>query len=127
MIPMNKNGLYAFYGTLRKGMENYASFQHEMHYIKTVALGGYKLISLIEYPYAVKTPDPAETIIAELFRLESLTASSIHNMELEAGYYYDEIKIDQNLYGIYLFSEINPHDVEIPSGDWAKHVAERGF
>jgi len=124
---MNNNGLYAFYGTLRKGMENYAPFQSGMHYIKTEALRGYKLFSLIEYPYAIKTFNPTDTIIVELFLLGGSEANSIHNMELEAGYYYDEIKIDQNLYGIYLFSKINPHDAEIPSGDWAKYVAERGF
>lgn len=124
---MNKEGLYAFYGTLRKGMENFHFFQEGMHFIETVTLEGYKLISLGEYPYAVRTSNADERIIAELFQLDYLQAKSIHDMELEAGYYYDEIQIHQNFYGIYLFSKINPTDEEIPSGDWAKYVAGRGF
>jgi gamma-glutamylcyclotransferase (GGCT)/AIG2-like uncharacterized protein YtfP len=124
---MNKDGLYAFYGTLRRDMENHILFQRGMHYLDTVVLEGYKLISLVEYPYAVRTFNSNETITVELFHLDPVEAESIHHMELEAGYYYDEIQIGQNLYGIYLFSEINPEDEEIPSGDWAKYIAERDF
>ncbi|HEX5170563.1 MAG TPA: gamma-glutamylcyclotransferase [Cyclobacteriaceae bacterium] len=124
---MNKAGLYAFYGTLRLGMENHTLFERGMQFLNTVELKGFRLISLGEYPYAVKSTNPAQSIIAELFFLDDLTAKSIHDIEIEAGYYYDEIQIDQNLYGIYLFKEANPYDEEIGSGDWASFVARRGF
>jgi len=123
---VNKNGLYAFYGTLRCGMENYALFDKGMRYIRTVVLRGYRLVSLGEYPYAVRTND-SSTIVAELFRLDEHAAGDINVMELESGYYYDEIEINQSLYGIYLFDRINPGDEVIPSGDWVKYITERSF
>ena len=124
---MNKDGLYAFYGTLRIGMENHALFERGMKFLDKVVIKGFRLISLGEYPYAIKSPDPGHIVIAELFRLEDTTARSIHEMELQAGYYYDELQIGQNNYGIYLFSEANPFDEEITSGDWASFVVQRGF
>lgn len=123
---MNKEGLYAFYGTLRCGMENHALFAKGMQFIKTVVLRGYRLISLGDYPYAVRTGDTS-TIVTELFHLSEPVAMDINMMELESGYYYDEIEIDQSLYGIYLFEEINPGDELIPSGDWVKYITERSF
>lgn len=124
---MNKDGLYAFYGTLRIGMENHALFQRGMKFLDKVVLNGFRLLSLGEYPYAIKSPNTEHIVIAELFRLEDSTARSIHEMELEAGYYYDELQIDRNKYGIYLFSEANPFDEEITSGDWTSFVTRRGF
>lgn len=124
---MNKDGLYAFYGTLRIGMENYVLFERGMKFLEKVVLNGFRLISLGEYPYAIKSPNPDHVITAELFQLEDSTARLIHEMELEAGYYYDELRIGRNKYGIYLFSEANPFDEEITSGDWVSFVARRGF
>ena len=124
---MNRDGLYVFYGTLRLGMENHALYSDGMNYIDTVTLQGYRLISLGEYPYAVWTGDPANKIKVELFRLAEEHAKAIYDMEIEAGYYYEDIQIGQKKYGIFLFSQANPDDEEISSGDWAKYVRERGI
>jgi gamma-glutamylcyclotransferase (GGCT)/AIG2-like uncharacterized protein YtfP len=124
---MNKDGLYVFYGTLRMGMENHTFYTDGMNYIDTVTLFGYRLISLGEYPYAVATGDPSNKIKVELFRLDEQQAKAIYEMELEAGYYYEEIQIGQKKYGIFLFPQVNPNDEEIDSGDWAAYVRERDF
>jgi gamma-glutamylcyclotransferase (GGCT)/AIG2-like uncharacterized protein YtfP len=124
---MNKDGLYVFYGTLRKGMVNHPFYTAGMNYIDTVTLTGYRLISLGEYPYAVATGDPANKIKAELFRLNEQQAKAIYEMELEAGYYYEDIQIGQKKYGIFLFSQVNPNDVEIDCGDWAEYVRKKDF
>jgi gamma-glutamylcyclotransferase (GGCT)/AIG2-like uncharacterized protein YtfP len=124
---MNKDGHYAFYGTLRVGMENHLLFQRGMEFIDRVSLKGFTLISLGDYPYAVKSNTSDSFIIAELFKLDQRIAKAIHDMELEAGYYYDEIEIGKNFYGIYLFSEAGPSDEVIRSGDWVEFVSARGF
>jgi gamma-glutamylcyclotransferase (GGCT)/AIG2-like uncharacterized protein YtfP len=124
---MNKDGLYVFYGTLRLSMENHTFYADGMNYIDTVTLPGYRLISLGDYPYAVATGDLSNKIKAELFRLNEQQAKAIYEMELEAGYYYEDIQIGQKKYGIFLFSQVNPDDEEISSGDWEEYVRERGF
>lgn len=124
---MNKDGLYIFYGTLRLGMENHAFYAEGMQYIDTIILNGYKLASLGDYPYAVDTGDPSNKIKVELFRLDDRQAKAIYEMELEAGYYYEEIQLNQKKYGIFLFPQVNPNDEVISSGDWAKYLEERGF
>lgn len=108
-------------------MENHAFYSDGMSYIDTVTLPGYRLISLGEYPYAVPTGDPLNKIKVELFRLNEQQAKAIYDMELDAGYYYEDIQIGQKKYGIFLFSQVNPNDEEISSGDWEEYVRERGF
>lgn len=122
---MNKHGLYAFYGTLRQGMEYYSIYRRGMTCLQSVLLKGYRLYSLGDYPYAV--PSPTGSIIADLYRVDDKIARIIHNMEIEAGYYYDEIIIEPQAFGIYLFEKADPGDSEVRSGDWAQYVAEIGF
>lgn len=122
---MNKDGRYAFYGTLRPGMELHVVYRNGMTHLGQALLKGYRLYSLGDYPYAV--PSSSGSIVVDLYRLESKRACDIHEMEIEAGYYYDEIIIDGLAFGIYLFDRAGPHDPEIRSGDWARHMAEIGF
>lgn len=122
---MNSHGRYAFYGTLRPGMELHQVYQPGMTHLEQALLEGYRLYSLGDYPYAV--PSASGRIAVDLYRLEPDCAQEIHEMEIEAGYYYDEIIIDGLAFGIYLFDRARSGDPEIRSGDWARHVAEIGF
>src|SRR5690606_33860206 len=125
---MNKDGLFAFYGTLRQGVENHLVYQHGMKLLQTVTLAGYKLYSLGEYPYAVFSGHSHHTIITEVYHVhDSQVALAIHNMEIEAGYYYQEIEVGLQHVGIYLFDVAGLHDDEIPSGDWVRHVSQIDF
>lgn len=124
---MNRDGLFAFYGTLRMGMENHSLYAKGMRFQKTVPLSGFRLYSLGDYPYAVRTSDGG-IIIADLFKITDATvADAIHRMEIEAGYYYDEIAVEKSQYGIYLFPSPDQNDEEITTGDWVKYVTQNGF
>lgn len=122
---MNEHGRYAFYGTLRQGMEYYSIYGGGMTSLRSVLLKGYRMFSLGDYPYAVPSPDGS--IIADLYQVDDEIAKAIHDMEIEAGYYYDEIIIDARTFGIYLLAEPGSGDKEIPSGDWVSYTREIGF
>lgn len=122
---MNSNGLYAFYGTLRQGMEYHSIYGKRISFIQSVLLKGYRLFSVGDYPYAVRAP--TGSIVADLCHVDRRTAATIHSMEIEAGYFYDEIIIESQAFGIYLFSRADPGDPEVQSGDWVQYVAEIGF
>lgn len=122
---MNNHGRYAFYGTLRPGMDLHSEFRQGMTYIGQALLKGYRLYSLGDYPYAV--PSSSGHIVTDLYQVGRDCARAIHEMEMDAGYYYDEIIIDGLAFGIYLFDQPGPSDPEIRSGDWARYVAEIGF
>lgn len=122
---MNRDSLYAFYGTLRRGMENHHLLGSGAQYLQTVKLPGYKLYSLVEYPYAVKTGNRSDGITAELFYLPDLSIQhTIHEMELEVGYYYHEVPVEGKMVGIYLFHAPAPDDIRITSGDWARYIVQ---
>lgn len=116
---MNKDSCYAFYGSLRQGMENYHAYQDDLRYIATTELSGFKMYSLSEYPYVVRTGDPDHKIIVDLFRITNeSTEQNIHQMEIDAGYIFSEVSISDTKFGIYLFETPGPSDPEVRGGDW---------
>ncbi len=116
--------LFAFYGSLRRGMVNYPVYSQHMEYLETVRLPGYKLFALSDYPYAIRA-GASDFIVAELFRIESEgIRKGIYQMEIDAGYIFDHIAVGDHQAGIYLF----PHQSNesfVPSGDWVSFVRER--
>jgi gamma-glutamylcyclotransferase (GGCT)/AIG2-like uncharacterized protein YtfP len=122
---MNKQGLYAFYGTLRKGMDNYSIYRHGMTYRQTVILEGFRMYSLGDYPYAI--PTSTGSIVADLFFVDKAMSRAIDAMEVDAGYFYGEVVVDRDPYGIYLFHRAFEGDKEIVSGDWLKFLSENDF
>lgn len=112
---------YAFYGTLRLEMENYAMFSNTLIYINTVSLAGYRMYSLREYPYVVHTADSTDTIVVDLFRITSAqTEQMIYEMEIDAGYILSTVAIDGKIFGLYMFTSANPAHRVVPGGDWVK-------
>ncbi len=115
---MNNSALYAFYGSLRRGMENYFHYKTGLDYQYSIRLCGFQLYSLGPYPAAVKTASKDHSIVAEIFRItDPLVAKSIHDLEINAGYYFDTVMIDGEEVGIYLF-ESSENYQEVSSGDW---------
>lgn len=103
---MNADNQYAFYGSLRKGLENFALYQQDLRYLRTVKINGFKMYSLGDYPYIVRSSNDADVIIADLFQIVKVeTEQNIHNMELEAGYIFSEVDIGAIKFGIYLFDQ----------------------
>lgn len=116
---MNKNRLYAFYGSLRKGMENYFHFKDGLEFLGRAELPGYKLFSLTDYPYAIATKNQKDCIVVELFKItNSKTEELIHQVEMDAGYIFTNVEIAKQKFGIYLFSEASSNDVWVECGDW---------
>ncbi len=119
---MSESLLYAFYGSLRRGMNNHALYEHELQYQRTVVLKGYALYALVDYPYAVKTGDPQDTLVAELYTIPNpQTKQTIHDMELDAGYIFSEEQIAEGKFGIYIFAAPGRDDVRVPGGDWVAY------
>jgi gamma-glutamylcyclotransferase (GGCT)/AIG2-like uncharacterized protein YtfP len=93
----------------------------------TEKIAGYKLFALERYPIAVQTHDPNDSITVEVTRVTNhTTENEIHQLELNAGYYYDEIIIRGITVGIYLFHDggLNP---EITHGDWVRYWQEKNL
>lgn len=112
--------LFAFYGSLRRGMENHFHFANSIEYLSTYRLAGYELYSLGDYPYAVKTIDQNQSILIEIFSVtDNQTRNAIHKMEIEAGYFLDQIMVAGRLVSIYLY-ENKGNDPKVNGGDWVE-------
>jgi gamma-glutamylcyclotransferase (GGCT)/AIG2-like uncharacterized protein YtfP len=117
---MTGTNLFAFYGSLRKGMENFKAYQSDLKYLKTRRIAGFELYALEEYPYAVKTDVFSQMLVVEVFEIEDQrVAETIHQMELEAGYIFELIEVDGEKVGIYLFEQ-SEGDSKVESGDWVE-------
>lgn len=117
---MNPDSIYAFYGSLRQGMSNHRRFERGMTHLFTEKLPGFVLYAKRFYPYAVKSTNPHDTIVAEVYQVKNpRTERAIHELELSVGYYYDEVLIRGHRAGIYLFEKPGPEPL-VKDGDWVK-------
>lgn len=122
---MNAHSLYAFYGSLRRGMSNHALYRAALKYRFSVRLKGFKLYALEHYPFAVRTGRNTDSVAAEIFQVTDPKAEqSIHELELSVGYFYDEVLIDQKKVGIYLYARPENYP-EVFGGDWVKFFGTR--
>lgn len=127
-MPTGRIGNYAFYGTLRKGMENHEPFAGALSYLRTVVLSGYRMYALPEYPYVTYSGRDEDTIVAELFTIShSQTEQIIYEMEIEVGYILSTVEIEGDKFGLYIFPANDPSDERIPDGDWIAYAAGRSF
>src|SRR5215218_6652999 len=102
-MSIERLGYYAFYGTLRQGMDNHVAFAETLSYLRTVALSGYRMYSMVEYPYIIHTLDPQDIIVADLFYIDTAkTEEMIYEMEIDAGYIRSGLIIDDYKFGIYV-------------------------
>jgi gamma-glutamylcyclotransferase (GGCT)/AIG2-like uncharacterized protein YtfP len=60
--------MYAFYGSLRKGMDLYKKFETDLKYKFSLWLPGYDLYSLGPYPCAVKSTNAGSKILIEVMQ-----------------------------------------------------------
>lgn len=100
-------------------MENYHVYENDLKYLATTELSGFRMYSLAEYPYVIRTENPDHKITVDLFRITSdQTEQTIHEMEIEAGYIFSDVLVDNIKFGIYLFETAGWADPEIKGGDW---------
>lgn len=117
---MDSNNLYAFYGSLRRGMENYEPLKDHLVYLFSCWLPGYQLYSLGPYPFAYQTASTNDKILVEVFEVTDKEAErTIHAIEMEAGYFLDSIMIDNHTVKIYLFENVSDYPF-VFGGDWVK-------
>ena len=117
---MGETDLFAFYGSLRKGMSNYKTYQHYLEYVSTNRLTGYAMYALTEYPYAVHSAKLSDSMVIEIYRIKNeAVKEKIYHLELDAGYIFDQIEIEGKTVGIYLFREPG-NDPKVISGDWVE-------
>ena len=117
---MNSSSLYAFYGSLRRGMSNYERYKAGLEFLYEEQIRGYHLYQMEHYPYAVKTNQEEDAILVEVFKItDSPTEKAIHDLEISVGYYYDEVEIRRQPVGIYLFKKAGSESL-VKDGDWVK-------
>lgn len=113
-----ERSLYAFYGSLRRGMRLHKQFKNDLCYLYSVWLQEYDLYSLGNYPYAVKSPDPAHRMLVEVMMIsDPETEKTIFKIERDAGYYCHKIMIGADQVNIFLYED-PANNLRIDSGDW---------
>jgi len=120
---MNKSSLYAFYESLRKGMSNYDRYKEAMMYLYSIRLNGFKLYLMGEYLCITKS-DTENSVVVGVFKIIHLSWKEIHDMEIEEGYFYDEVTIQNERIGIYLYAAIE-NFIEVKEGDWVSFFREK--
>jgi gamma-glutamylcyclotransferase (GGCT)/AIG2-like uncharacterized protein YtfP len=112
--------LYAFYGSLRRGLHNYQRFESHLHYQFSCWLKGYQLYSFGEFPFAIKTHRDEDKILVEVFEIaHEEIQRQIDDLELGYGYFIEEILIDEKPVKIYLFENKANYPLAA-GGDWVK-------
>ncbi len=116
---MNSN-LYAFYGSLRRGLHNYQQFKPNLKYCYSTWLSGFQLFSLGDFPFAIKSGNTDDRVLIEVIEIEDETTRlKIDELELSFGYYSEVVQIDGSEVKIYLFSD-KANYPQVKSGDWVK-------
>lgn len=117
--------VFAFYGSLRRGMENHLLHKNHLKYLFSAHLRGYQLYSLGDFPIAVKSPDMNNSIVVELFSIvDRTTREMIHKLEMDEGYFLESITVDGTEAGIYLHNSPENYPL-VQSGDWVTFFREK--
>lgn len=116
---MTNSSLYAFYGSLRRGMRLYNQFHFALQYHHSAWLKGYELYSLGNYPYAVKSTIPDRKILVEIFSItEPEIEKEIFELEAGAGYHLAQQAFDDRIINIFLYDDMSANNMRVDSGDW---------
>jgi gamma-glutamylcyclotransferase (GGCT)/AIG2-like uncharacterized protein YtfP len=111
-----------------RGMQNYFLYEKHLKFLGKVQLTGFRMFSLTEFPYVIRSGDARHQIVAELYKvIDKKTEQSIHEMELEEGYIFSEVEIADNKFGIYLFETTVNNSAEVVNGDWRSFRKDQRF
>ena len=115
---------FAFYGSLRRGMENHILHRDHLKYLFSARLRGYSLYSRGEFPVAVKSAQNNDSVVVEIFNIpDRATREMIHKLEMDEGYYFETVVIDGLDVGIYLFESPENYP-RVRGGDWVTFFRE---
>lgn len=122
---MDSEVLYAFYGSLRRGMKNHKVFEPALDYQFSVRLKNFKMYALESFPFVVRTDAELDSIVAEVFRVNDKNAQqNIHLLEMREGYFCDEVVINGKRVSIYVYKNAENYP-EVLGGDWVKFFGVR--
>lgn len=123
MENISNISVFAFYGSLRRGMENHTLHASHLKYLFSARLSGFKLYSRGEFPVAVKS-SATDSIVVEVFKIgDESTREMIHKLEMDEGYYFERIPVGDTEAGIYLFHQPGNYQ-PVDSGDWVTFFRE---
>ncbi|HZY80913.1 MAG TPA: gamma-glutamylcyclotransferase family protein [Cyclobacteriaceae bacterium] len=121
---MENTSVFAFYGSLRRGMENHSLHAAHLKYLFSARLAGYKLYSRGKFPVAVKS-SATDSIVVEVFKInDESTREMIHKLEMDEGYYLEKIAIDKIDVGIYLVQDAGNYQ-HVDGGDWVSFFRQK--
>jgi gamma-glutamylcyclotransferase (GGCT)/AIG2-like uncharacterized protein YtfP len=121
---MENTTVFAFYGSLRRGMENHALHADHLKYLFSARLRGYRLHSRGEFPVAVRSPSNTDSVVVELFSIaDRSTREMIHKLEMDEGYFLEKINVDGIDAAIYLYENQGNYQ-HVESGDWVTFFRE---
>jgi len=121
---MENTTVFAFYGSLRRGMENHTLHRDHLEYLFSARIRGYRLYSKGDFPVAVKSTAKSDSIVVEIFRIaDRATREMIHKLEMDEGYFLETITIDNVEVNIYLVERPGNYPV-VQSGDWVTFFRE---
>lgn len=117
---MNIESHYAFYGSLRRGMKLYEQYKSSLNYRYSFWLPNFNLYSLGSYPCAIKTDGLSNRILIEIMQItDPKIEMEIFDLEVEAGYQYEEVIIHNTSIGIFLYQDAANYPL-VHHGDWVK-------
>lgn len=121
---MENTTVFAFYGSLRRGMENHTLHREHLEYLYSARIRGYRLYSKGDFPIAVKSSSKSDSIVVEIFRIaDRSTREMIHKLEMDEGYFLETIKIDDIDVSIYLVASAENYPL-VTDGDWVTFFRE---
>ena len=121
---MENINAFAFYGSLRRGMENHTLHAHQLEYLFSARLRGYQLYSRGGFPIAVKSPSSTNSIVVEVFKIvDRPTIEMIHKLEMDEGYILERLTVDNIQANIYLYENAKNYPL-VESGDWVTFFRE---
>jgi gamma-glutamylcyclotransferase (GGCT)/AIG2-like uncharacterized protein YtfP len=113
----------AFYETLRKGFGFHEELKANLKFIGICELKGYSMYDLGTYPCLIYSGEPSEMVLVEVYEVLTKQAlNMIDDLERAAGYHLEEIYIDDERFGIYVFKEIKFGKLKVISGDWKEYT-----
>jgi gamma-glutamylcyclotransferase (GGCT)/AIG2-like uncharacterized protein YtfP len=117
---MVDSNVYAFYGSLRRGLANYEKFKPHLKYLNSMWLNGFQLYSLGDFPFAYRTHQSTDLILVEIFQITDLqTQKKIDELEFNYGYHIEQVMLEEQPVNIYLFRDRANYPL-VSGGDWVK-------
>ncbi|MEJ0029251.1 MAG: gamma-glutamylcyclotransferase [Bacteroidota bacterium] len=119
-----ENTIFAFYGSLRRGMENHSLHSKHLKYLFSARLRGYRLYSRGDFPVAVKSSSLADSIVVELFKIvDRSTREMIHKLEMDEGYFLENVVVNEMQANMYLVETPENYPL-VENGDWVTFFRE---